>query len=91
MLAQAVLTREMPYQLLEYSQVDVAFPRDSTADQSFNSRQFDAYQQLGQFIGRAAARRGGRLEQLARHKPAAQHTAKAPTATDDPAHQGRPE
>ena len=89
-LAQAVLTREMPYHLLEYSQVDVAFPRDSTADQSFNSRQFDAYQQLGQFIGRAAARRGGRLEQLATPKPAA-YTAKAPIATDDPAHQGRPE
>jgi hypothetical protein len=56
-LAQAVLTREMPYQLLEFSQNDVGFPRDSTADQSFNSRQFDAYQQLGQFIGRAAAQR----------------------------------
>jgi hypothetical protein len=64
-LAQAVLTPQMPYHLLEFSQIDVAFPRDSTADQSFNSRQFDAYQQLGQFIGRAAAQRGGRLEQLA--------------------------
>lgn len=83
-LAQAVLTREMPYQLLEYSQVNVAFPRDSTADQAFNSRQFDAYQQLGQFIGGAAAQRGRRLEQLTTAKPAAQHTAKAPTATDDP-------
>ena len=58
-LAQAVLTRQMPYHLLEYSQVDVAFPRDSTADQSFNSRQFDSYQQLGQFIGRAAAQQLG--------------------------------
>jgi Patatin-like phospholipase len=57
-LAQAVLTPQMPYQLLEYSQIDTGFPRDSTADQSFNARQFDGYQQLGQFIGHAAARRG---------------------------------
>jgi hypothetical protein len=78
-LAQAVLTRQMPYQLLEYSQVDAGFPRDSTADQSFNSRQFDAYQQLGQFIGHAAARRGGRLKQSATLTPAA-HTAKAPSS-----------
>jgi hypothetical protein len=64
-LAQAVLTPQMPYQLLEYSQIDTGFPRDATADQSFNARQFDGYQQLGQFIGHAAARRGAQLRQLA--------------------------
>ena len=86
-LAQAVLTREMPYQLLEYSQVDVGFPRDSTADQSFNSRQFDAYQQLGQFIGHAAA---GRATQAAGRAHARSAHRKGSIATDDPTHQGWP-
>lgn len=54
--AQAVLTPDMPYQLLDFPQDDVGFPRDSTADQWFNAAQFDAYQQLGYIIGQAAAR-----------------------------------
>ena len=54
---QAVLTPGMPYQLLDFPQDDVGFPRDSTGDQWFNSAQFDAYQQLGHFIGQEAARR----------------------------------
>ena len=56
-LAQAALTREMPYQLLEFTQDDPGFPRDSTADQWFDVGQFDAYQQLGRVIGQWAARR----------------------------------
>ena len=54
--AQAVLTPDMPYQLLDFPQDDVGFPHDSTADQWFNAAQFDAYQQLGHIIGQAAAR-----------------------------------
>jgi putative NADH-flavin reductase len=54
--AQAILTPDMLYQLLDFPQDDVGFPRDSTADQWFNAAQFDAYQQLGRIIGQAAAR-----------------------------------
>jgi len=52
--AQAALTTDLPYQVLEYSQDDAGFPRDSTADQWFNSQQFDAYQQLGRYLGQQA-------------------------------------
>jgi hypothetical protein len=55
--AQAVLTPDMPYQLLEFPQDDPGFPRDSTGDQFFSAGQFDAYQQLGYYIGQAAAQR----------------------------------
>lgn len=54
--AQAALTTGLPYHVLEYSQNDPGFPRDSTADQWFNSQQFDAYQQLGRYLGRQAVR-----------------------------------
>ncbi len=55
--AQAVLTPNMPYQLLGFSQEDPTFPWDSTADLWFNSDQFDSYQQLGHIIGQAAVSR----------------------------------
>jgi hypothetical protein len=54
--AQAALTSDLPYQVLEYSQNDSGFPRDSTADQWFNSQQFDAYQQLGRYLGKQAVK-----------------------------------
>ena len=54
--AQATLTANLPYDVLEYSQNDPGFPRDSTADQWFNSQQFDAYQQLGRYLGREAVK-----------------------------------
>jgi len=53
--AQAVLTPDLPYQLLDFPQNDSAFPHDSTGDQFFNAGQFDAYQTLGYFLGRTAA------------------------------------
>jgi hypothetical protein len=52
--AQAALTTSLPYQVLEYSQNDAGFPRDGTADQWFDSQQFDAYQQLGLYLGQKA-------------------------------------
>jgi len=55
--AQAALTADLPYQVLEYSQNDAGFPRDSTADQWFNSQQFDAYQQLGRYLGEQAVKK----------------------------------
>jgi hypothetical protein len=56
--AQAVLTPDMPYQLLDFPQADIGFPRDSTGDQWFNADQFDAYQALGRVIAHTAAERG---------------------------------
>jgi hypothetical protein len=55
--AQAVLTPDVPYQLLDFPQSDPGFPHDSTGDQWFNAGQFDSYQTLGHFIGKAAQRR----------------------------------
>jgi hypothetical protein len=55
--AQAVLTPDVPYQLLDFPQTDSGFPHDSTGDQFFNAGQFDAYQALGYFIGHEAAER----------------------------------
>ena len=55
--AQADLTPDMPYQLLDFPQLDPGFPNDSTGDQFFNAGQFDSYQTLGYFIGQKAALR----------------------------------
>ena len=55
--AQAVLTPDVPYQLLDFPQDDPGFPHDSTGDQFFDAGQFDSYQALGHFIGQKAARR----------------------------------
>jgi hypothetical protein len=69
--AQAVLTPEMPYQLLDFSQEDPTFPWDSTADLWFNSSQFDSYQQLGHVIGQAAVTREKKLQNTG---PAIKHS-----------------
>lgn len=53
--AQADLTPDMPYQLLDFPQIDPGFPNDSTGDQFFNAGQFDSYQTLGYLIGLKAA------------------------------------
>jgi hypothetical protein len=52
--AQAGLTEDLPYQVLDYAHAATGFPRDSTADQWFNCDQFDAYEQLGRRLGRKA-------------------------------------
>ena len=54
--AQAALTTGLPYQVLDYSQTDAGFPRNSTADQWFNSQQFDGYQQIGRYLGQQAVK-----------------------------------
>jgi hypothetical protein len=54
-VAKASLTADMPYELLSYAVANPTFPRQSTADQFFDSGQFDAYQALGRFIGAQAA------------------------------------
>ena len=53
--AQAILTPNLPYQLLDFPQDDSGFPNDSTEDQFFNAGQFDAYQALGHCLGQKAA------------------------------------
>jgi hypothetical protein len=55
--ANAVLTRDMPYELLQFVLADAGFPNDSTADQWFDVERFDAYKGLGWFLGGEAARR----------------------------------
>ncbi|WP_406206454.1 hypothetical protein OH807_32855 [Kitasatospora sp. NBC_01560] len=52
---QAVLTTDMPYELHSYAVANAAFPNDSTGDQWFDHRQFDAYQTLGRHLGAQAA------------------------------------
>jgi hypothetical protein len=52
--AQADLTRDCPYEVLEYVQDDGAFPNDGTADQWFDCDHFDAYQELGRYLGQTA-------------------------------------
>jgi hypothetical protein len=59
--AQAVLTPDLPYQLLDFPQNDPGFPNDSTGDQFFNAGQFDAYQMLGYCLGQKAADAGENL------------------------------
>jgi hypothetical protein len=50
-VAKALLTPEMPYELLTYALKETAFPRQSTGDQFFDHEQFDAYRALGHHIG----------------------------------------
>ena len=52
---KAALTADLPYELLSYASKKPVFPRDSTSDQWFDHRQFDAYQQLGRYLGDRAA------------------------------------
>jgi hypothetical protein len=61
-VAKALLTRDLPYELLTYALKETAFPHQSTGDQFFDHEQFDAYRALGFHIGTAAAEavRGGR-------------------------------
>ncbi|WP_405365044.1 hypothetical protein [Kitasatospora sp. NBC_00039] len=54
-VVQAVLTADMPYELHSYAVANPAFPNDSTSDQWFDHRQFDAYQTLGRHLGEQAA------------------------------------
>src|SRR5829696_2835494 len=53
-VAKALLTPDMPYELLTYALKETAFPRQSTGDQFFDHAQFDAYRALGFHIGTAA-------------------------------------
>jgi hypothetical protein len=53
--AQTDLTRDMPYELLEFTQSNPGFPNDGTADQWFDASRFDAYQRLGVYLGHRAA------------------------------------
>jgi hypothetical protein len=57
-VAKALLTPDMPYELLTYALKETAFPRQSTGDQFFDHAQFDAYRALGFHIGTAALEAG---------------------------------
>ncbi len=47
----------IPPYALNYALAHSAFPHESTADQYFDDEQFEAYRQLGEYLGRQAARR----------------------------------
>jgi hypothetical protein len=53
--AQTTLTRDMPYELLQFALPDPGFPNDGTADQWFDIERFDAYKRLGQYLGEQVA------------------------------------
>ena len=55
-VAKALLTPEVPYELLAYALKEPAFPRQGTGDQFFDHEQFDAYRALGFHIGTIAAK-----------------------------------
>jgi excisionase family DNA binding protein len=82
--AQAALTTELPYQVLEYSQDDPGFPRDSTADQWFNSQQFDAYQQIGRYLGQQAMRAAKETTAAAKEASVAAAAAAKPARASAP-------
>ena len=52
---KAALTGDLPYELLSYASRKPVFPRDTTGDQWFDHGQFDAYQELGRYLGARAA------------------------------------
>jgi hypothetical protein len=82
--AQADLTPDMPYQLLDYMQLDSGFPNDSTGDQFFNAGQFDSYQTLGYFIADKAARWSAARWATAGEAPPAPPLPMTVTASHDP-------
>jgi len=59
-VVKATLDRRVPYPVLCYAADNPTFPHDSTGDQWFDHRQFDAYQTLGRHLGERAAALGGR-------------------------------
>jgi hypothetical protein len=62
--AQADLTSDMPYEVLEFTQDDPGFPNDGTADQWFDVDRFDSYQRLGYYLGVQAAHTASDIEML---------------------------
>ena len=53
-VAKALLTRDLDYDLLSYAARNAVFPHDSTGDQFFNDEKFCAYSQLGRELGNKA-------------------------------------
>ncbi len=50
-VARALLSPDMPYELMSYAAQHPEFPHDSTSDQWFEDGQFNAYTELGRQIG----------------------------------------
>ena len=55
-VAKALLTRDLPYELLSYACKNPVFPHDSTGDQWFDHGQFDAYLALGRSLAEQVER-----------------------------------
>jgi hypothetical protein len=50
-VGKAVLTKDMPFDVLAHAERHPLFPHESTGDQWFDHEQFDAYQSLGRYLG----------------------------------------
>jgi hypothetical protein len=66
--AQADLTDDLPYDILEYTQDDPGFPNDGTADQWFDCNRFDAYKALGTYLGDQAVAKKRALNVASRRR-----------------------
>jgi hypothetical protein len=51
-VGKAVLTKDMPFDVLAHAARNPLFPHESTGDQWFDHDQFDAYHSLGRHIGK---------------------------------------
>ena len=56
--AEADLTPDLPYDILEYTQDNSGFPNDGTADQWFDCNRFDAYKRRRCLYPEAGRRNG---------------------------------
>jgi hypothetical protein len=54
--AKAVLTRDLPYELLTYAASHPVFPHDSTGDQWFDAGQLNGYLELGRQLAERVTR-----------------------------------
>jgi hypothetical protein len=59
-VAKALLTPELPYDVLAYAARHPVFPHDSTSDQWFDHGQFSGYSALGRELGRVVEETLGR-------------------------------
>jgi hypothetical protein len=60
-IAKALLTRDMDYDVLSYAARNEVFPHDSTGDQFFDDDKYCAYTALGREIGKQARAASARL------------------------------
>ena len=86
--AQANLTPDIPYEILDFTRPDPGFPNDGTADQWFDASRFDAYQRLGLYLGSEVAKTRGVLKWLNVKASPSASADRAPRASGGPKRAG---